>query len=169
MTRKLNAHITLRGYLLLLLFLAAFWLLWKNTNRRKNLTMKNDIYKKVYSYLIENGVPVRMSQILVAQAAHETSNFTSRIFIENHNLFGMKLAKIRKTAAIGQRYGHAIFRNIEDSILDIIIYLTFSDIPKNFTDSDSYVEAIKDKGYFTASLREYQKGTEYFLNLYFGG
>jgi len=169
MTKKLNGHTTWRGYLLLLLSLAALVAFWKSINHRKKMTMKNDIYKTIYAFMIENGIPVRFSQILVAQAAHETSNFTSRIYIENHNLFGMKLAKKRKTLAIGERYGHAIFRNIEDSVLDLIIYFTFTNIDKNYIDSDSYIETLKNKGYFEATLREYQKGTEYFLNRYFNG
>jgi uncharacterized FlgJ-related protein len=166
--RKLNGRITWPGSLLLFLFLAALALLWKSTNRRKKMSTKNEIYKTVYALLIENGIPFRFAQIITAQAAHETYNFSSRIFIENHNLFGMKLAKIRKTLAIGERYGHAIFRSLEDSVKDLILYFEAQRIDKNFIDSDSYIETIKNKGYFEASIQEYQKGTAYFLNMYFG-
>lgn len=166
--KKLNGATTWRGYPLLLLFLVASLLFWKRTNRQKKMSTKNEIYKTVYSLLIENGIPFRFAQIITAQAAHETYNFSSKIYIENRNLFGMKLAKIRKTLAIGERYGHAIFRSLEDSVKDLILYFEAQRIDKNFIDSDTYIETLKNKGYFEARLSEYQKGTAYFLNMYFG-
>jgi len=166
--KKLNGVTIWRGSLLLFLFLAAYLLFWKNTNRLKKMSIKNEIYKTVYALLIKNGIPFRFAQIITAQAAHETYNFSSRIFIENHNLFGMKLAKIRKTLAISERYGHATFRTLEDSVKDLILYFEAQRIDKNFIDSDTYVETLKNKGYFEANLQEYQKGVAYFLNMYFG-
>lgn len=55
---------------------------------------------------------------IFAQAAHETGNFTSPIFKENNNLFGMRQAKVRKNYATGTARGHATFKNLFDSVRD---------------------------------------------------
>jgi len=59
------------------------------------------------SLLKRQGFTEEMSKLITAQAGFETGNFTSVIFKENNNLFGMKLPKVRKTTAIGENRGHA--------------------------------------------------------------
>lgn len=61
-------------------------------------------------------------EIAFAQSVLETGNFTSRIFKENNNLFGMKLAVKRRTLAIGERYGHACYDNWQDSVDDYLLW-----------------------------------------------
>ncbi len=56
--------------------------------------------------------------LIYAQARHETGDFTSRIFKENKNLFGMRAAKVRKNFANGSNYGHAVFSSYFDSVRD---------------------------------------------------
>ena len=57
-------------------------------------------------------------EVVVAQAKLETGNFTSKVFIENHNLFGMKLARQRETTAIGEQYNHARYISWVQSLMD---------------------------------------------------
>lgn len=61
-------------------------------------------------------------EIVFAQAVLETGNFSSRIFRENHNLFGMRLAKKRRTLAIGERYNHAVYNNWMESVDDYLLW-----------------------------------------------
>jgi len=56
--------------------------------------------------------------ISLAQSKLETGNFTSKIFNENHNVFGQKEAKVRVNLAKGTQYGHAYYNSWEESILD---------------------------------------------------
>jgi hypothetical protein len=56
--------------------------------------------------------------ITLAQSKLETGNFTSKIFNENHNVFGQKEAKVRVNLARGTQYGHAYYNSWEESILD---------------------------------------------------
>lgn len=56
--------------------------------------------------------------LIYAQAYHETGDFKSKIYRENHNLFGMKLAKKRYTTAIGVNREHAVYKSEIDSIID---------------------------------------------------
>ena len=71
---------------------------------------------KFISMLDEINLPY--PHITLAQAKLETGNFTSKIFIENHNSFGQKEAKVRINLARGTQYGHAYYNNWEESILD---------------------------------------------------
>jgi len=52
---------------------------------------------------------VRFPHIVMAQSIIETGNFNSRIFRENHNLFGMKQATVRINTAVGTQHGHAYY------------------------------------------------------------
>lgn len=56
--------------------------------------------------------------ITLAQAKLETGQYTSKIFKENHNLFGMKEARVRVNLAKGTQYSHAYYNNWEESVLD---------------------------------------------------
>jgi uncharacterized FlgJ-related protein len=65
---------------------------------------------------------VRFADVAMAQAKLETSGFRSRIFKENHNLFGMKEATMRVNLARGTQYGHAYYNSWEDSVLDYAMW-----------------------------------------------
>lgn len=71
-------------------------------------------------YIKEKGII--HPDIVFAQAVLETGNFKSCIFRENNNLFGMKLAKIRETTAIGYNYGHAVYNNWQESVDDYLLW-----------------------------------------------
>jgi len=67
---------------------------------------------------------VRFADIAVAQAKLETNSFRSKIFLENHNLFGMKEAKTRANLASGTQYGHAYYNNWEESVVDYALWVS---------------------------------------------
>ena len=77
---------------------------------------KNDLVKLLKKY----NVP--FPHIVLAQAKLETRNFTSDIFIENSNMFGMKKAYQRSRLAIGVNRGHATYANWEHSLFDYLIF-----------------------------------------------
>lgn len=58
------------------------------------------------------------TNLIYAQSLHETGNFTSAVFKENKNLFGMRQAKRRKNFATGTNRNHATFKTHFDSIRD---------------------------------------------------
>lgn len=60
--------------------------------------------------------------IVLAQAKLETGYFTSNIFRENNNLFGMKRPRVRPTYAVGENRGHAVFEHWQDSVKDYRLY-----------------------------------------------
>lgn len=61
---------------------------------------------------------LKFEDVVVAQYKVETGNGTSKIFKENHNLFGMKVSKLRPTTASGENYNHAYYKNWKESVLD---------------------------------------------------
>jgi len=65
-----------------------------------------------------NEVGIAYPDIVMAQAKIETGHFTSKVFKENHNLFGMKLPKQRSTTAIGEQYNHAEYTSWRQSVVD---------------------------------------------------
>lgn len=129
----------------------------------------NKIGKEVYFLLLENGFSLLQSRYITAQSAHETGNFTSAIFIENNNLFGMKRPAVRKTLATGENKGHAVFKTIEDSIKDFQIYFYNFKYLSSYPSLATYVKSLKRNNYFEASETEYLMGCEHFYNLYFNG
>lgn len=65
---------------------------------------------------------VKFPHIVMAQSIIETGHWTSKIFNENHNLFGMKEAAVRVHTAKGTQYGHAYYDSWEESVYDYAFY-----------------------------------------------
>ncbi|SKB51015.1 glucosaminidase domain-containing protein [Daejeonella lutea] len=76
---------------------------------------------------------IKYPETVLAQAILETGNFTSDIFKENHNLFGMKVAGSRPTSAIGTNRNHAQYRNWKESVVDYALFQSFiiAKLPSN--------------------------------------
>lgn len=94
-------------------------------------------------------------EIVLAQAKIETGYFTSRIFRENKNLFGMKLPRSRTTTAVGENRNHAVYLDWKQSVYDYKLwqdriihklgtrkkYLNY--LSRNYAEDGSYVRKIK--------------------------
>jgi len=65
---------------------------------------------------------VKHPHITLAQAYLESGKFTSKIFKENNNMFGMKEARSRINLAQGTQYSHAYFNSWEDCLVDYAFY-----------------------------------------------
>ena len=63
-------------------------------------------------------VGILYPDIVMAQARIETGHFTSKVFRENNNLFGMRLAKQRNTTAVGEQNNHASYTSWRQSVID---------------------------------------------------
>lgn len=94
-----------------------------------------------------------------AVAYHETGGFTSPIFRENNNFFGMKRPTIRQTTAIGENRGHAVFASLEKSVEDILLYLKARDY-KQVNTPEELVKWMQGKGYFTDTYDNYLRGVK---------
>lgn len=125
----------------------------------------------IFSALKYYGLSDQIASYATAQAAHETADFTSQLFKENNNAFGMMY--VGQAAAKGKKNGYAYYDNIEQSAEDMAVYyvkaraaLPF--FPLFVNSIEKYVTFLKNRGYFTAPLSEYLAGCQNFYNKYFG-
>jgi len=145
-------------------------LFFRQLKTKMSLTKKSSINKDatdLYFLLIEKGFNYQQARYITAQAGFETAGFTSKIYKQNNNCFGMKLALVRQTTAIGEKYGHAVYKSVESGVEDFKIYYeNFKYLPL-YGSLKTYIEAIKKNGYFESGLTDYINGTARYLNEYF--
>ena len=85
----------------------------------------------------------RYPHIVFAQAVIESGNFGSNIFKENHNLFGMKQARIRANLAKGTNRSHAYYDNWKHSLYDYALY--YSEYLSDIKSEEKYFEYINQR------------------------
>ena len=67
---------------------------------------------------------VKNIDIIMAQSKIETSHYSSQVYLENNNLFGMREPKNRITTATGSNLGHATYDSWQESAIDLALYQT---------------------------------------------
>ena len=80
------------------------------------ISEKSQLSDEILSYILD--LRIENAYLVYAQARLESGNFTSDIFMENNNLFGMKVAERRPTTAIGVNRGHAVYKSWRESVID---------------------------------------------------
>ena len=102
-----------------------------------------------------NKIGIKYVDVMVAQSRIETGWYSSKIFKEGFNLFGMKLAKKRPTTASGEHRKHAKYdswlKSVEDYKLwqEMVLkkvsskeeYLAY--ISKHYAENTNYLNLIK--------------------------
>lgn len=121
-------------------------------NIKDTLQFEDSIYTYIFKLRIQH------ANIVYAQAILESAKFTSKIFKENNNLFGMKLAYQRPTTAICVKNNHAVYHNWKECILDYAIWQSI--YARNLTE-DEYLKKLsslyaEDKEYVN-KLRQIYK------------
>jgi hypothetical protein len=108
---------------------------------------------KLREYILQ--LNIKYPHIVLAQAELESGTFTSPIFKENNNLFGMKQAKLRPTTNTGENKGHACFNTWRESVVDYAFYSAtyLNDIHseteylnylgQNYAEDTAYVSKLK--------------------------
>lgn len=91
----------------------------------------------IYNYIIS--LNIRHPEIVYRQAQLESGNFTSKVFMENNNMFGMKVPYKRPNTVIGENRGYAVYESWQMSIIDYALYQTF--IAKNMAEEE-YIEHL---------------------------
>ena len=121
---------------------------------RIRVIAENDEFSEVKLRECISVLNIRFPDIVYAQMKLETGNFRSKVFRENNNLFGMKVAKSRPTTNKGKQHGHAIYHTWRESVIDYAIYSAkyLSDIKteseylaylkKNYSEDPNYIKKI---------------------------
>ena len=87
--------------------------------------------------------------IVYAQALVESGHFQSAIFLQNNNMFGMRMPERRATLALGIRRGHAYYRSWRDCLYDYAMF------------QSSYMRGLSEDEYFTKLSKSYAEDKEY--------
>jgi len=118
--------------------------------------------EQVIMSFVAQVIPEINPLIIMAISAHETNNFTSTVYHNNNNLFGMRMPKSRETTALGDTNadGYANYANIEDSIEDFVLWFQSNGLSMSFTSTDEIVTAMHQHKYFEASLAGYKKAVK---------
>lgn len=97
----------------------------------------------------------KFPHIVLAQTILETGHYDSKIFKENHNLFGMKEARVRLNLAKGTQYGHAYYNNWQESVMDYALWYStyaykcktekqlYKLLDKQYAEADAYVSSLQ--------------------------
>jgi hypothetical protein len=116
---------------------------------------KTDEFEKEKLVEMLKDLNVKFPHIVLAQSIQETGHWKSGIFLENHNLFGMKEAQRRITTAEGTNRNHAYYNHWRESVYDYAFYQCrylsgiksesdyFQYIGATYAEDTGYVEAIK--------------------------
>jgi hypothetical protein len=116
-------------------------------------------------------MPEPLAQLIAAQAAHETGNFTSPVFIDCNNAFGYNAVRSFCT-------GHSIYQNyptVADSVHELTGWIRRRLSEGNFpalvtiTSPAQYATLLKQNGYFSDSVNNYTAGIQKYLYNYSGG
>lgn len=102
----------------------------------------------IANFLIE--LKVKYPHIVLSQSIIESGNYTSKVFLENNNPFGMKLSWNRSTTALGIKNGYAYYSNLRDAIIDYA-----------FMQSSYYRSAKTEEDYYLLLQKSYAEDKEY--------
>ena len=91
---------------------------------------------------------------ITQQSVLETGNFSSKIFNDFNNGFGMGVPRIRKSLRIGDYLASngerfSTYKNFEDSVADYLLYADYFNMPTNFNRPEQFVDFLVSKGYAT--------------------
>lgn len=119
------------------------------------LIQETDVFSKDKMVQMLNDLNVRYPHIVLAQSIVETGEWSSKIFIENHNLFGMKKATRRITTAGSTQNNYAYYNHWRESVYDYAFYQCrylhsiktekqyFQYLSVSYAEDTSYVEKVK--------------------------
>ena len=107
----------------------------------------------------------------IAISKFETANYTSSLFRNARNLFGMAYP------TIGIDYGYiqsseglkSKYETTQQSVDDLVEYLIGFNYPKTLGSINELVKFMKSKGYFTANEQTYLAGVKKYLPFQGGG
>lgn len=104
-----------------------------------------------------NDLNVRYPHIVLSQSRIETGRYTSKIFKENNNLFGMRQARVRINTAKGTQYNHAFYETWRESVYDYAFYQArylntaktedeyFAILGQSYAESPTYVQVLRQE------------------------
>lgn len=124
-------------------------------NEKVIFLREHDKFEKEKLVAMMKELNVKFPWIPLAQSIIETGHWKSNIFVENHNLFGMKEAKQRVTTSLGTQNNHAFYNTWRESVYDYAFYQSrylgdvrsendyFEYLGASYAENSNYVQMIK--------------------------
>lgn len=141
---------------------------------KKQILKLMSVEQRIRLQVISRGLPPNFQKLLVAQAKHETANFSSNAFKKNNNLYGYKSVKGAKwqtgagiTSSEGNAYAH--YASIEDSVNEVIDWIKRRQKEGKFPadlrmiNSSEYAQLLKNSGYYGDTVANYTRGLNHYL------
>lgn len=119
--------------------------------RGKSSSMGSNPQGTIQSLLTGAGYSDRVARWWTAVSDLETGTWTSKLFRDYNNLFGMKQPLTRFSYSRGASTsppGYATFDSQADSVRDLIAYMNQRNYPQDFNTIDDMVAFMKSKQYF---------------------
>lgn len=139
--------------LLIAVLLSAFALGRKKQSTSSLKSNRPEIDNLIENKLAQAGYSNRFGQYWAAIAKHETGNYTSALFKNGNNLFGMGVPTRRPSIRIGEIQSNeglkSKYSGPTQSIEDLILYLKALNYARDYPNIDSLVHEMKTHGYFT--------------------
>ena len=104
-----------------------------------------------------------LKDYVFAQAMFESAQFSSNIYKNTNNPFGMGIPKKRPSKRIGEYNGFSKYKDDAQAIQDFKEYLIYFNYPTNFANVGQYVDFLHSKKYFEAPLTTYKIGMSKFF------
>jgi hypothetical protein len=127
----------------------------------------------IFNTVKERGYSDTLANLLIAQAKHETGNFKSNAFIKFNNAFGYKRYagskwQIGSGNISTEGNAYAAYDQLSDSVNEVLDWLKRRQnegklVISQLTTPEAYALALKNSGYFGASVNEYIQGLKFFL------
>lgn len=118
------------------------------------------IFENVLKWSDVNNVSVPYALALYAQARLESANFTSNVYQNTNNAFGMRIAQKRQQNRVGEyetkgNGTFAVYACLEDSYHDRIGLDIYNGVqqPQNFDEIGEYLNTVLSKNYVPPSER----------------
>ncbi len=154
-----------RLQIIALLLLA--YILYRSTRKIVDMNIESIIKRTAQEF----GMPENMQLLLVAQAKHETGNFTSNAFIKNKNLYGYKYVsgaqyQLAKGITSSEGNAYASYASIEDSVREVCAWIrrrqNESKFPSDLSSltAHSYAQLLKNSGYYGDTVANYAKALQ---------
>jgi len=166
--KRFNTSYTLMLILGLMFLIGVLSYTYGRIEKIKNLTVfekelliidinKRDEFSEEKLIDMLKDLNVKYPHIVLAQARIESARFTSHIFKENHNLFGMKQANRRVNTAKGTQYNHAFYETWRESVYDYAFYQSrymnkasnedeyYYILGQSYAEAPNYIQALKSE------------------------
>ncbi len=138
-----------------------------------------DTARLVFDTARLDGMPSALANFIVAQARHETADFTSRVFKDCNNLFGYKHVgqdlSIRPCLSAPEGGYYASYRSISDSVHELTAWIKRRQAENKFpgdlsgiTTATQYAQYLKAGGFYGDTVTNYTNGLVRFA-VNFGG